>query len=337
MIKNNLVKITLTTALSITGLSFVQAQSVKKTVPVGKGIYELVYSQKGNAVYVASVGTKSIYKLDAKTLAVTDSIHLADAPAFGIGINDKTQTLYTTNTRVNSVSAIDLKTKKVINTIAAPSGKAHTREVLVDEDLNKIYITDVGAGSKVWVIDGKTNTLEHVIEETGKTTTGIALDKKAQKLYVTNMGSNQIGVIDLKLNRLVDSIPAGGESPTNLVFDAKSNRLFIANQKTADITVLDLAKRTVVQTIKTGAGALGIALDPVKNKVYVANRQAGTVTVIDATDYKVLANLKTGTYPNTVSLDPKTGNVYVTNKAQTKKDDPSFVDQQGDTVSLIGW
>jgi len=313
------------------------AQTVKQTARVGKGIYELVYSEKANGVFVASVGTKAIYKLDPKTLAVTDSIAVNEAPAFGIGINEKTQILYTTNTRNNSVSAIDIKTKKVLNTITVPAGKAHTREVAVDEDLNKIYITDVGGGSKVWVIDGKTNTLERVIENTGKTSTGIVIDKKAQQLYVTNMGSNQIGVIDLKQNKLIDSIPTGGEGSTNLAFDVKNNRLFVANQKSADITVVDLNTRKVVQSIKTGAGALGVTFDPVKNRVFVANRQSGTVTVIDAESFKVVADLKTGTYPNTVVVDKRTGNAYVTNKAQTKRDDPKFVDDKGDTVSLISW
>lgn len=322
-------------ALGASIATHAQAQSVKQTTKVGKGIYELVYSEKNNALFVTSVGTKSIYKLDANTLAIKDSIAVTDAPAFGIGLNDKTQKLYTTNTRTNSVSAIDIKTGKILNTIVAPSGTAHTREVLVDEDANKIYITDVGAGSKIWVIDGKTDKLDRIIENTGKTTTGMAFDKKNQKLYVTNMGSNQVGVIDIKLNKLVDSIPAGGEGPTNLVFDVKTDRLFIANQKTADVSVIDIQAKKVVQTIKTGAGALGITFDPIKNKVYVANRQSGTVTVIDANNYKVVADLKTGTYPNTVVVNKRTGHAYVTNKAQTKRDEPSFIDHNGDTVTMI--
>lgn len=322
-------------ALATLAMTNATAQTVQKTTKVGKGIYELVYSEQNNALFVTSVGTKSIYKLDANSLVITDSIAVTDAPAFGIGINDKTQTLYTTNTRTNSVSAIDIKTGKVINTIAAPGGKAHTREVLVDEDANKIYITDVGGGSKIWVLDGKTNQLDRVIENTGKTTTGIAFDKKSQKIYVTNMGSNQIGIVDIKQNKLVDSIPTGGEGSTNLVLDAKTGRLFVANQKSADVSVIDIKSKKVLQTIKTGAGALGITLDPVKNKVYVANRQSGTVTVIDANSYKVIADLKTGTYPNTVVVNKKTGNAYVTNKAQSKRDDPSFKDDNGDTVSLI--
>ena len=332
----SLAKVAAVLAIGTFTTNAVQAQTVKQTAKVGKGIYELVYSEAGNAVYVTSVGTKAIYKLDAKTLAVVDSIAVTDAPAFGIGINEKTQTLYTTNTRTNSVSAIDLKTKKVVKTIAGPSDKSHTREVIVDEDLNKVYVTDVGGGSKIWIIDGKTNALENVIENTGKTSTGIAIDKKEQKLYITNMGSNQIGIVDIKQGKLVDSIATGGEGSTNLALDLKNNRVFVANQKSADVTVIDLKTRKVLQTIKTGAGALGITLDAAKNRVYVANRQAGTVTIIDAKDYKVLADLKTGTYPNTVIVDKKSGNAYVTNKAQSKRDDPKFVDNNGDTVSLIG-
>lgn len=324
------------------------AQKVSKSERVGQGLYELAVSEKGNAVYVAAAGSRTvpggkIYKLDAKTLAVTDSIDLKDAPPYGVGINDKTQTLYTSNTRSNSVHAIDLKTKKVIATISNGKEKSHTREVLVDDVNNRIYVSDVGDASSIWVIDGKTNKFVQLIENTGKTTTGLAIDKKKQLLYVTNMGTDEVGVIDLKTNKLSKSFASGGKQPANIIFDDKTDRLFVSNQGSHEVTVLKASTGEVVKTIPVGKGSLGINFDPSKKRIYTANRGSGDVSVIDSESYEVLATLATGSHPNTIVVNKSTGSAYVTNKAKMVRRaqgepapaTPPAPDLNGDTVSLI--
>lgn len=300
----------------------VSAQKAEKTAKVGgAGVYELAVSESTGAVYVAAAGSRTapggrIYKLDPQTLAVVDSIDAADAAPFGVGINDKTQTLYTSNTRTNSVSAIDLKSGKIVATIKNGQEKSHTREVLVDEVQNRVYVSDVGEGSSVWVIDGNTNRYLYSIENTGKTTTGLALDSKKQLLYVTNMGTNEIGVIDLAAKKLARSYPAQGERPVNLVLDESTGRLFVSDQGTNEVIVLKAENGELIKKIPAGKGTLGIKLDPQRKRIYTADRQDGTVTVIDTESYKVLATLTAGSAPNTVAVNTKTGAAYVTNKTK---------------------
>ncbi len=336
-------KTALTLSAMVLAGGMATAQSIVKSERIAPGLYELAVSEKDNHVYVASTGSRTepggyIFKLDPQTLAKVDSFNLNDTPPFGVIINQKTQTLYTSNTRTNSVSAVDLKTGKVLATIKHGKEKSHTRELIVDEDTNTIYVSDVGDPSSIWVIDGKTNTFSHLIENTGKTTTGMALDKKKKQIYVTNMGTNEVAVIDLATKAVVRTFASGGEGSTNIVFDAKSDRLFVANQKSADITVLQASTGKFIQSIKTGEGALGVTFNAKKELIYVANRTAGTVTVIDAKKYAVVATLNTGTFPNTVVINQKTGEAYVTNKAKgPRRDDPTpqAPDLNGDTVTLI--
>ena len=316
------------------------AQTTLKNQKVGDGIYELVYSESDNSVYVASAGSRDVpghlYRLDATTLTVKDSIAVTGNSPYGLTINPKTSTAYSSNTRSNSVTAFDLKNKKVAGIIQPAFDKSHTRELVADEKNNKIYVSDVGGGSKIWVIDGKKNTLEKVIENTGKSTTGLAVDADQQKLYATNMGTNSVVVIDLKTSAVVDSFATGGESSINLVLDKAKGRLFVANQKSNNVTVIDLKTKQVIKTIPAGEGTLGIAFDEKRNRVYTANRQSGTVTVINAENYDVIDNIKTGgTYPNTVTINKKDGSIYVTNKGQRKRDQPDFKDANGDVVTHI--
>ncbi|RRN77530.1 YncE family protein, partial [Pseudoxanthomonas sp. SGD-10] len=292
----------LKTAIAIIGIAlpatinFASAQTLSKTAKVGKGIYEIVFSEKDNALYIASAGSRTapagyIYKVNAKDLSVIDSIDVKVAPAYGLGINQKTQRLYTTNTRSNSVHAIDLKTGKILATITNGKEKPHVREVIVDEDKNLVYVSDVQKEGIIWVIDGKTNKLSHLIENVGESTTGIALDKKRNQLYAVNMASKDISVVDLKSNKVVRKFPSGGEGSINLVYDAKGDRLFVAHQKSNNVTVIKPATGEIIKTIPAGNGALGINFDTKNNLVYVASRGDGNVTVINGDNYEVVQTI----------------------------------------------
>src|SRR5690606_4909860 len=173
------------------------AQQVEKSAPAGRGVYEAVINQQDGFLYVTGAGSRTspggaLYKIDRTDLSIVDSISLTENPPFGIGINNKTQTVYTTNTRTNSVSAVDLKSGKLIATFNHGGEKSHTREVLVDEDNNTVYVSDVGDPSSIWVIDGKTNKFSHLIENLGKTLTGMAFAGSKDKIYVTIMGDNSV-------------------------------------------------------------------------------------------------------------------------------------------------
>jgi len=318
------------------------AQTLVKSSPAGSGVYEAVVNEQDGHIYVTSAGSRNspggaIYKIHPETLAITDSILMKDNPPFGLGINQKTQILYTTNTRTNSVSAVDIKSGKVVATFNNGKDKSHTREVVIDEDKNLVYVSDVGDPSSIWVIDGKTNTVLYSIEKTGKTTTGMALNASKDKLYVTNMGTNEVAIIDLQSRLIEKSFPSGGESPVNLV--AAGDRLYVANQKSGTITVLNAQTGEVIRAIPTGAGAIGISFDKESNRIYSANRQTGTTTVIDANTYNVLADLPTGSHPNHVKVHPKTGAAYVINKTKggrpVEGQPAPAVDTNGDTITLI--
>lgn len=330
----------LAVGLTFWGLSPLGAQTVEKTAPAGLGVYEAVISKQDPHIYVSGSGNRGennggLYKLRLDDLSIVDTLVLGDHPPFGVGINNTTHTIYTSNTGTGTVSAIDLESGKVLATISNGAEKAHVREVLVDEKNNLIYVSEVGKPGNIWVIDGKTNTFLRSIQNTGETTTGLCFAGSTDQIYVTNMGSNSIGVIDVKTDKLLRSFPSGGESPINIASDGE--RLFVTNQGSGTLTVLSKDGK-LIQSITTGEGAIGIAYDPVKNRLYSANRKTGTTTVIDASSYKILADLSTGTYPNHVKIDPNTGAAYVINKAkriQVAEGEAPVQDTQGDTITKI--
>lgn len=326
------------------GVGFSHAQTLSKSAKVGKGLYEIAVDHSDGAVYVASVGERDllgpyIYKLDPKTLFATDSIALGDIPGFGLGINQKTRTLYTSNTRSNSVHAIAIKTGKLLATISNGAEKSHTREIVVDERNNKVYVSDVGDPSTIWVIDGKTHQYLYSLEDAGKTATGLAINSKKGLLYVTAMGDNEVLVYNTKTREKVKSFPSGSESPINIAFDQKGDRLFITDSKNSVLTALDASTGELLQKITVGENPIGVSFDAKRNRIYTANRQGKSLTVIDGNTYAVIKDIPTDGLSNTVAINPKTGTAYVTNKQVGTRvregQTPPAPLTNGDTVSLI--
>lgn len=320
---------------------------VEKLEKVGGGLYELTVGESTDSIYVASTaaGNRKIFVLDPRTLAVTNAIDVEAHPANGVAFNNRTRTLYTTNTRSNSIAAIDATTGKVLALLTEPDGgNLHGFRVLVDEEANLVYVTIVGNPSKVWEIDGATNTLKRQFENAGARSTGLALDKAGNRLFVGSIGDHQVIEIDLAKGEVVGRHPSGGQGTTHLAYDAATGRLFAGHQQSGDVTVLDTKTWNVLKAIPTGAGTLGLALDATRHLLYVANRQAGTVSVINTNSLDVVTNLTAGTMPNTVAVDSRTGDAYVTFKSRPTGRGgraggapaaPAPADEGGDTVARI--
>ncbi|MGV3579038.1 YncE family protein [Brevundimonas sp.] len=331
-------------------IAVADAPTIVKSVKVAPGgVYEIVFNPANDTVLVAAVGPRganaaAIASLSAD-LTPGQAIDVSANPLYGLALNSRTQTLYGTDTRTGVISAIDLSTGRLIANIGSDRENAHVRQVVVDETANKVYVSEVGGrgantlSSRIWIIDGATNTLERQID-VDAVLTGLAVDVAGGRVFSTDMTANQVVVVDLASGAVAHRWATGAESAINVAYDAAGDRLFVASQGTGELTVLKASDGSVIQRVPTGAGALSVAYNPAIDQVYVANRQAGTVTVVNGADYSVLANLATGTYPQTIAIDSETNTVYVTNKARGLPRDapagtPVPVDPTGDTVTII--
>src|SRR5690606_6270330 len=116
-----------------------------------------------------------------------------------------------------------------------------------------------------------TNTLEHVIENVGTRSTGLALDAANDKLYAASQGSNEVVEVDLATRTVTRAFPSGGERPTQMAFDPATSRLFVTHQGTGNVAVIDVRSGDLVRTVATDETALGIGFDPAAKLLYVAN------------------------------------------------------------------
>lgn len=171
-----------------------------------------------------------------------------------------------------------------------------------------------------------------------------AQNPQTQTLYVTNSGSNTVSVVDLAKCNILR--PTGcahgwplitvGNQPLGLAVDAATNAIYVANAGDGTVSVINGATcdasntsgcRRKPTTVRAGAFAYAVAVDPVTNAVFIANQDAtpGTVSVIDGNSCNAsrpagcagqpFATVTVGSGPSGIDVNPATNTVYVANTA----------------------
>ncbi|WP_457808519.1 YncE family protein [Kushneria sp. EE4] len=303
---------------------------------IAKGLYELVFSPSQQSIYVAATGGFGegasdnygegeggrIYRLDAQTLEVEDTIALDQKP-FGLALNEKTHTLFVGHTLDKSVTAINLEDNTTRHlALATEAEKAQAKEddvfgpnprqLSVDEQTNTLYVTGVGDKSVLWIIDGDHLTLTDTVEGFGTWATGLAVDHDGRRIYVSTMKDNAVRAVDMDSHEIVDQWPTGGEGPLNLALDADNHQLYVTNADSGNVTVLDTQNGRVTDTLESGEGALALMLEG--DRLYVTNRKAQTVTVYDRESHKLLDTVETPLMPNSLAAISGTSGAYVSLK-----------------------
>ena len=300
---------------------------------VGKGAYEMAYSQQENALWLATSQSRKldkggvVYRLDPVTLEVTQAIH-NDLKPFGATINNTTQTLWFGNTVNSAVTAIDAKTGEVKGSLVLDDRKRteevrplQPRELVADDATNTVYISGFGKESVIWVVDGENIKLKTAIQNTGKMSTGLALDSKGKRLYTTNADGELI-TIDTADNKILSRkklLDDGKEHFfINISLDTARQRAFITDSKAAEVLVVDTRNGNILAKV-AAPESLAVLFNPARNEAYVTHRQAGKVSVIDAKSYKVVKTFDTPTHPNSLALSADGKTLYVSVKQKSTK------------------
>jgi YVTN family beta-propeller protein len=223
-------------------------------------------------------------------------------------------TLLVLNKSDNTVSLLDLASKKAVATIPTGVGP---HEVAVSPDGKIAVIANYGTGpqpgSTLTVIDlpGK-KPLKTIDLGEYRRPHGIVW-LKDREIAVTAEGSKALLILDVNTGKVLSAVPTDQNVSHMVVVSSKHHRAFVANIGSGSVTVIDLNGRKKIADIPTGAGAEGIDISPDQKEVWVTNRAANTVTVIDVASLKVMTNLESKDFPIRVKFAPGGKLVLISN------------------------
>ncbi|MGW0784900.1 YncE family protein [Streptomyces sp. NPDC002913] len=310
------------TTAALTGTASAHTASDSVTVaPLVKGLYQSSYSERNNVLWTTSavgrppVVSSSLLKVDPKTLAVkqtitppvTDAATGALEAVYGVAVDDEHNTVWTTNTRNNTVAVYSQRTGKHLATLPNVN---HAREIVVDERHNTVWASAFTDGTLV-AFDSKTFVEKQRITVDGSGPTGLVVNERTGTAYAADLNNDQ--VIEVTAKSATPRLIPAGDGPISIALSKNGRTAYTANQTGGDVSVIDLKKGLVTKSIATGAGALSVADDDRTGNLVVVNRTAATATVVDPKAGTVVRTVTTGANPNHVEID--NGTAYVVDKS----------------------
>ncbi|MGV3821721.1 YncE family protein [Citrobacter portucalensis] len=213
-------------ALAI-ALLFTSLSSGAQTLPeqdfltrdVGNGVYELAVDSQQNALFAASSPSFDkdktsglIYKLDLEKLTTTEVIETSRR-AFATALDEENQVLYVGNTLEGSVTLIDTRSGKELAILQLSEAKnpkeiVHTREMVLDKQHHRLYVSGVAEKGIVWVVDTQKREKIATLENMGQYPTGMAVDANKNRLYVVN-GRNELITLDTTNHQIISRFREG--------------------------------------------------------------------------------------------------------------------------------
>ena len=289
-----------------------QAGEIRRQA-LAQGLYEIAYSARQDAVFVASAGGRGegaapskILRLHPETLAVQAEIPL-ERKGFSIALDDAGNRLYVGNTNDGSVTAIDTATNRVVGVVQliekakvkGPDGKEverfpyNFREIAVDPANHRLYMPGLRAqDSALFVVDTRALKLEKIVSGFGFMATGVALDAQGGKLYVSNL-QGQVFTVDTRTLAATQA-EAPGDQLINLALAPSAQRLLATDQGLPNLDGMRAKQPALASYQQRGKG--------------------NQVLVLNPADGKLVASLPTGAGPLAMLVDEPRQRLYVTSR-----------------------
>jgi len=132
------------------------------------------------------------------------------------------------------------------------------------------------------------------------------------RVYVANLGSDDVSVIAVGTNTVVATIPVGSD-PDGITAAPDGQRVYATNFFSDAVSVIDTTSNTVTSTMTTGSGPVGLAITTDGMHAYVTNRGSDTVSLIDTATGTAVATVEVGNGPDAIAITPNGARAYVTN------------------------
>lgn len=305
---------------------------------LGHGVYELAYDQGQHALYAASAPSFDkdktaglVFQLDAELLKINHKI-ATDRRTFAVALDEANHTLYLGNALEGSIALLDTRTNRVIKTIqlsdaSNPKKSAHVREVVLDKNNHRLYISGIGGKDSglLWVVDTEKQQLIETIKNYDPV--GFAVDNVGNKVYAVT-GKGELLTLDGATSKVLSRVAVDPKEPKhyflNIALNTGKNVGYIADTNTRDVLVVDLNSGKLLHRIPT-PNSIAVLYNASRNEVYVTHRNDQQISVIDANTYRVKHSIKTAAMPNSLVLSPDANTLYVSVKQDEKSTQADYV------------
>ncbi|OQP42958.1 hypothetical protein A4H97_12460 [Niastella yeongjuensis] len=240
------------------------------------GVHGIAFVPNLNKGYTSNGRLNTLTVFDLQTAKVFGQLPVGENPD-AIMYDEYSKHLVVCNGRSNSVSIIDPENDKVMGTIEV-GGKP---EEAVTNGAGTLFV-NIEDKNEIVVIDLKSRrVLHHWALNPGEAPTGLAIDKKTNRLFSACSDSRQLMVLDAGSGAIISKIPIGAGCD-GVVFDESSSHIYTSNGE-GSITVVKQGGKdnySKIATISTKKGARTLTLDETTHKLYLPTKDNNTFQVL---------------------------------------------------------
>jgi DNA-binding beta-propeller fold protein YncE len=212
----------------------------------------------------------------------------------------------------HEVLVLNLRNGRYLRAIA-PIGIPHA--IFCRDDVNRIYVTDGGAGEVR--IYNATNYRQIGAVKLKVDTDSIGYDPATHNLYVVNGGGDAhqsfsiLSVVNTTADNKVADIKIDGDTLEAMALVPSMPMLYVNNPSKSLVDVVNRHTRAVVKTwpVTMGRRNVAMAFDPSTHRLFVACR-SGVLIVLDSQTGKQLQSLPIGTGVDDLIFDPASRRIY---------------------------
>jgi len=239
-------------------------------------------------------------------------------------ISPDNKTSYITCSLGNAVDVLDNETLEITSTIHDEDFNFPHGLGIIDD---KLYIAST-YNSMIFVIDRKTHQVVKRFNTNQHLSHMIEFSKDKSRIYVPNIGSNNVTIIDTSTDEIVDHFPVG-KGPEGLGVH-EDGYIYVANQTDNSLYVIDETTLETKYKRRLGETPVRLVFSPDWRYALIPNRESKDLSVIK-TNQTVngktrpweIKRIPIGNWPGGVVFNNKGTHAYVANN---KTNDISVID-----------
>jgi DNA-binding beta-propeller fold protein YncE len=136
----------------------------------------------------------------------------------------------------------------------------------------------------------------------------LAVDVNQHRLFVAELGNNSVDVLDLSSGHVVQRL-TGLHSPQGIAFSETDHTLFVTSGGDGFLHSYSGTPLRTARSIKIGADADNIRLDPSGDRIYVGSDSG--LSILTTSDLKLLGNVKLKAHPESFQLEAAGARIFV--------------------------
>ena len=223
----------------------------------------------------------------ALTVSKLESIIVLPGVGVDWALSPSKDFLYVTMPTESAVAIVDVRTRKLVKTIATGERSAPTR-VSVQPDGRQVWV-GLDGSDEVVVIDAATHSqARHVKVAAGLHT--LAFSSDSRHAFVSNTAAGSVSLVDTRSLDVLATLPVG-DTPVAMAYGAAAQVLYVAALNGDRISVIDPLQRKVVGIVPARRGIGALQFEPDGRHALALNRLDSTLTVIDSADHRTVTTV----------------------------------------------